>query len=222
MAHRPDLLPPLQPTAERSPRRGVRWRQIGSLDRPEPGRRRRDQPHRAPHHHPRRRHLAAAASPLVMAIRAEQLLQVVVGPRQAGRVIAGEQPRPVAPRHLQEVADRIIQIPGRIAMPLDRPHQPGEPTPHPGGVEPLLVPQDRRRAMHPAERHTHLGPLRLGRLQAPGEDRPQPRQLPREPLLAPTSSRLAATFASRSRSTRPEATSGGRPSSVSDVRTAAQ
>ena len=57
--------------------------QVRRLDRPQPRRGRRHQPHRAPHHRPRAGHLPAAAPPLVVAVRAEELLQVVVRPRQA-------------------------------------------------------------------------------------------------------------------------------------------
>src|SRR5262249_60345295 len=94
--------------------------------------------------------------------------------------------------------------------------------PPPPGVQPLLGAKDRRRAVHPAERRADVRPRVRGRLQALGQDRAQPHQPLREPLLAATRSRLPATKASRSTSFNPEASSGGRPSSVNAERTAAQ
>ena len=92
----------------------------------------------------------------------------------------------------------------------------------PAGVEPRLVAEDGRHAIDPAEGHPHVGPHRLGGLQALAQDRPQPRQLLRQPPFDATRSRLAATAASRPGSFNPEASSGGRPSSVNAERTAAR
>ena len=79
---------------------------------------------------------------------------------------------------------------------------------HSGGVQPLLVAQDGRGAVHPAEGHPHVRPRVRGRRQALRQDRPQPGQFLREPLLAATRSRLAATCSSRPTSLSPEASRG--------------
>ena len=82
--------------------------------------------------------------------------------------------------------------------------------------------QDDRGAVHPAEGDPHVRPQVRGRLQALRQDRPQPDQLLREPLFDATRSGLAATCSSRFTSFSPEASKGGRPSSVNAERTAAQ
>src|SRR5271166_3680435 len=158
----------------------------------------------------------------MIAIRAEELLQIVVRPWQAGHDIASEQARPVAPRHLQEVLERLGQSARGPAVARQRTDQAAVATPHPRGVLPLLVPQDRRRTVDPAEGQPDVRPRRFGRLQALAQDRPQAGQFLREPLFDSTRSRLAATSASRFCSFSPDASRGGRPSSVNAERTAAQ
>ena len=52
-------------------------------------------------------HHAGARVRATQRVGAEELLQVVIGTRQALDLVAPEQPRPVAPRHLQEVGERL-------------------------------------------------------------------------------------------------------------------
>jgi hypothetical protein len=116
--------------------------------------------------------------------------------------------------YLQAAAGRLVTGDGT--------DEPAVATPHPGRVEPRLVAEDGRRAVRPAEGDPHVRPQVRSRFEAPGQDRPEPTQLVREPLFTATRSRLSATCASRSTSFNPDAASGGRPSSVNAERTAAQ
>ena len=132
----------------------------------------------------------------------------------------------VAPREDTLPFDRLLArtlelARGRLVSP-DRTDEAAVAPPDSGSVQALLVAQDGRRAVDPAEGHAHVRPERLGRLQALRQDHSQPRQLLRGPLFTATRSRLAATAASRSTSFNPDASRGGRPSSVNAERTAAQ
>jgi putative transposase len=89
-SERPPPLAARQLVAERPPGPEVGWDEVGRGDRAEPGRGRGDHPHRAPHHRPGRGDSPPAGPPLVVAVRPEELLQVVVRPRQVGHVVAGE------------------------------------------------------------------------------------------------------------------------------------
>src|SRR3954468_10201438 len=62
-----------------------------------------EDPHRPTQHRRRRAALAAGRPPLVTAVRPEQLLEIVVGARQIGDGVAGEQAGAVAAGHLAEM-----------------------------------------------------------------------------------------------------------------------
>jgi hypothetical protein len=85
-----------------------------------------------------------------------------------------------------------------------------------------LVIQDRRRLVDPGEGRADLRPQRGGRRQAALRQFLQSFELARQPLFCSTRSRLAATALSRSCSCSPDASRGGRPSSVRALRTALQ
>ena len=76
--------------------------------------------------------------------------------------------------------------------------------------------------MCPAEGPADRPPQLPGRRQAPVDQALEPTQLGRRPLFSPTRFRLSEMAASRSCSRRPDASSGGRPSSVKALRTAPQ
>src|SRR5262245_28993485 len=82
--------------------------QLKSFLRTESGGQTRHYAHRPLYHQPRRRLLAPAGPPLMVAVRPEQVLQVVVRPRDVRRVVAAEQPAPVTPGYLHEPP----QLPG--------------------------------------------------------------------------------------------------------------
>src|SRR4029079_7875619 len=75
----------------------------------QPRRRGRDQAHLPTQHGGRGSRLAPAGPALVVALRAEQMLEVVVGPRQAGYRVTREQPGFVADGHLAEAIDSVTQ-----------------------------------------------------------------------------------------------------------------
>ena len=76
---------------------------------------------------------------LVVAVRAEELLQVVVRPRQIGHAGAGEQPRPVTSRHLQEVREGPGQATAGPAMTGNRGDQAAGAAQHPVASNPFLL-----------------------------------------------------------------------------------
>lgn len=99
-------------------------------------------------------------------------------------------------------------------MPLQCTHQADDGTTHLSRIQDVLIAEDGR---CPVRRR----PGRLGRLQPLALNRSEPLQLDGKPLFTDTSSTLAATLPSRSRSFNPDASSGGRPASVRAERTAA-
>src|SRR3982751_7007436 len=84
----------------------------------QPRRRGRDQAHLTTEHGGRGGRLAPAGPALVVALRAEQMLEVVVGPRQAGHRVTMEQPGFVAAGHLAEVPDSVRERPRFAAVPV--------------------------------------------------------------------------------------------------------
>src|SRR5262245_24450391 len=103
------LTPPLQLRAALLPSPDVVGGQFQSLLRPQPSRHAGYHPHRPRNHQASRGTLAAAGPPLVIAMAAEQVLQVVVGPRQLLGPIAPEQSGPVTFGHLDEVTQLLPQ-----------------------------------------------------------------------------------------------------------------
>src|ERR1041385_5247503 len=72
---RAGLAPLVEASADRLPARAIDAPQIACARRRQPGRRARNQAHRAAHHGPGRGGLATAGPPLVIAARAEELLE---------------------------------------------------------------------------------------------------------------------------------------------------
>ena len=157
-----------------------------------------------------------------MALRPEELLQIIVGARQARDGVAVEQPWSVAARHLGEVLNGASQPSGQGAMADHGTGQPMQAPPHGAGREAGLVLEDARRLMNPAKGDLHIRPEPGCARQATKDETLQPLQLGTQRPFFATRSRLAATAVRRSLSLSPEAASGGRPSSVMALRTAAQ
>src|SRR3954454_17370034 len=159
----------------------------------------------------------------MVALSAEELLQVVVGRRQAGNLQVVEQAGAVAVGDLEEAVDGIAQ--GAAGIPAVAPsvEQAGVARLDVIGRTPGRVLQDPGRGMDPAEAPPDVRPQRPGPLQTLGEQGPQLLQLRWQ--ISPFSSirpRLASIASKRSCSRSPAASSGGRPSSVRVLRTAAQ
>ena len=89
----------------------------------------RDEPHFAAQHGRRRGRLASRGAPLVVALGAEQLLKIVVGPGQARHGAAVEQPGPVAAGNLGKVLDGGDECASPVAMAQHGTEQPIEPAP---------------------------------------------------------------------------------------------
>src|SRR3954466_14442005 len=170
-----------------------------------------------------RGNLAAGGASLMVALGAEELLQIVVGRRQAGNPQIMEQTGAVAVGDLEEAVDGIAQ--GAAGIPAVAPvvEQAGGAGLDVIGRAPGCVLQDAGRGMDPAEAPPNVRPQRPGPVQTLGEQGPKLLQLRWQ--ISPFSSirpRLASTASSRSCSRKPAASSGGRPSSVRALRTAAQ
>src|SRR3954452_23767023 len=157
----------------------------------------------------------------MVALSAEELLQVVVGRRQAGNLQVVEQAGAVAVGDLEEAVDGIAQ--GAAGIPAVAPsvEQAGVARPYVLGRRPGGVLQDGGRGMDPAEAPPDVRPQRVGPVQTLGEQGPKLLQLRWQ--ISPFSSmrpRLASIASKRSCSRNPAASS--RPSSVRVLRTAAQ
>ena len=140
---------------------------------------------------------------------------------RSGDVVAAEQPRPVAAGDLAEVVDCRAPAPPRLVLLAPHLGQEAPVVPTQGEeIAPSALPSRCAASMDPA-----IGPLRWpasrgGLGQAAARRRCRRASSGGSPFLRRTRAREAAIAASRSCSTSPEAHSGGRPSSVSALRTA--
>src|SRR3954449_6607606 len=116
----------------------------------QPRRRGRDQAHLPSELGGRGGRLAPAGSALVVALRAEQMLEIGVGARQAGYRVTNEQPGSVAAGHLAEVPDGVGERPRRAAVPVHGGDEPVEAALDKAGVFLAPVVQDVRGPVHPA------------------------------------------------------------------------
>src|SRR6187431_1913526 len=198
-------------------------RQVLGADWGEAGQRRGEDADGAAHDQAGRGDFAASGAPLMVALGAEELLQVVVGRRQAGNLQVVEQAGAVAVGDLEEAVDGIAQ--GAAGIPAVAPvlEQAGVAGLDVIGRAPGRVLQDPSRGMDPAEAPPDIWPQRPGPVQTLGEQGPKLLQLRWQ--MSPFCSirpRLASIASSRSCRRSPAASSGGRPSSVRVLRTAAQ
>src|SRR5688500_6073052 len=167
--------------------------------------------------------LAAGGAPLMVALGAEELLQVVVGRRQAGNPQILEQAGAVAVGDLEEAVDGVAQSAAGLPSVAPFLEQAGVAGFDIISRAPGRVLQNPRRGMDPPEGPPDVRPQRPGPVQTFGEQRPQFLQLFwRAPPFCSIRPRLASIASSRSCSRSPAASSGGRPSSVRAPRTAAQ
>src|SRR3954452_6608733 len=221
-AQGPGLPPALQTLAEFGPSLPATPTQLAPGGWAQPRRRGRDQAHLPSEHGGRGGRLAPAGPALVVALRAAQMLEVVVGARQAGHRVTREQPGSVAAGHLAEVPDGVRERPRLAAVTVQGGDEPVEAAPDKAGVLLAPVVQDVGGPVPPAVGARDVRPERSRALHAAADQLAHPRQPGRAAPFSPTRPRLAATFSSRLLSVRPEAASGGRPSSVTALRTAAQ
>jgi hypothetical protein len=181
-----------------------------------------DESDRAAPHHSRRSDLAPGGAPLMIALRTKKLFKSVLGGGKSGDAIAVKQAGPVAPGDLPKVLQRGCEGAGSGLVAGHRPAQ----SPQAGFDRRCrtLVPiaEEVGGMRNPAIPLAHVGPqgCRVGQAPCkPGVQAPKVRW--HGPLFS-TRSRLSVLGLRRSGSGRPEASRGGRPSSVRALRTAAQ
>src|SRR6185312_10982146 len=137
-AQGPGVAPAVETLAECGPSLPADPTQLAHSRWAQPRRRGRDQAHLPPQHGGRGGRFAPTGPALVVALRAEQMLEVVVGPRQAGHRVTLEQPGFVAAGHLAEVPDGVRERPRLAAVPVHGGDEPVEAAPDKAGV--LLTP----------------------------------------------------------------------------------
>src|SRR3954470_3324170 len=149
-AQGPGMPPALQTLAEFGPSLPADPTQLAHGGWAQPRRRGRDQAHLPSEHGGRGGRLAPAGPALVVALRAAQMLEVVVGARQAGHRVTREQPGFVAAGHLAEVRDGVGERPRLAAVPMHGGDEPVEAALDKAGVFLAPVVQDVRGPVHPA------------------------------------------------------------------------
>lgn len=164
----------------------------------------------------------APAAALVVAMSAENLLQIVVGVRQIGHGIAVKQTRPVTFRHLQKVLDSRAQAACQAAMGADLTEQALVATAHFFRIEAVAVGEDFARRIEPPidafDRRPQLGRCR----QCPINRGFQPTERWLPFFVSSTRSRLCVIASSCAFIAKPPAQSGSLAGAVSAARTAVQ
>jgi hypothetical protein len=95
---------------------------------------------------------------VMIAIRAEKLFQIIIGPGQIRHRIAGEESWPVTPGDLTEVPQRWGKRAGRGLVPRHRAQESPEATLHRQRLALVRVAEDVGRLMDPAIPHPDVGP----------------------------------------------------------------
>src|SRR4051812_22306808 len=149
-AQGPGMPPALQTLAECGPSLVADPTQLAHGGWAQPRRRGRDQAHLPAEHGGRGGRLAPAGPALVVALRAEQMLEVVVGAWQAGYRATMEQPGFVAAGHLAEVRDGVGERPRLAAVTVHGGDEPVEAALDKAGVLLAPVVQEVGGPVHPA------------------------------------------------------------------------
>ncbi len=181
-----------------------------------------EESHRSTQRQRWRRAFPARRSTLVVSVTSKELFQVIVGAGQIRRVVTVEQARPVTASHLEEVFDGASKFSGTLSMPRHGSDQTAQTSANTVAVGRFVIRQNVCNLMHPAERDANRRPGQSGLRQRVVESLLQLLERARKPLFEATLAKLSATFVKRVWSLRPEASSGGRPSSVIALRTALQ
>src|SRR5262245_48054329 len=125
----------------------------------------------------------------MIAIRAEKLFQIIIGPGQIRHRIAGEESWPVTPGDLPEVPQRRCKRAGRSLMSRHRAQESPEATLHGQCCVLVLVAEDVGRLMDPAKPHTDVGPYISRVSQAACKQDLEPTSLPGQGPLVSTRAR---------------------------------
>ena len=214
------LAPVIEGSAQVLPSCAIDPAEIASGQDPSPRADACHEPDRPAQHRPGRGCLAPGGAALVIALRAEQLLQGVVGSGQAGDVGRVEQSGPIAPRDLAEVVEGRAEIDHAPTVALHRGEQAVEAPPDLGARLPGGIGQQAGGGVHEDEALLHRRPERGGAGECPPDQEREPGERARGPPFERSRSRLPATFSNRSFNRSPAASSGARPSSVIALRTA--
>ena len=207
-------------SAQVAPARPIDPAEIASGQEVRPGGDAGHESDRSAQHRSGRGRLASGGAALVVALRAEQLLQGIVGAGQTGDVGGMEQPRPITPRDLAEVVESRAEIDDASTVALHRGEQAVEAPPDLGACLRGGIGQQAGGGMHEDEALADRRPERGGAGERPPDQEREPRERARGPPFERTRSRLPATFSNRSFNRSPAASSGARPSSVIALRTA--
>ena len=156
------------------------------------------------------------------AVRTDKLFQILLGPGQIRYWIAGKASWPVTAGALPEVPQRWGTRASRSLGPRQRAQASPEAALHRRDLVLLLVAEDVGRRMDPVRAHPDVGPSISRVPQAPRQQARQSTEFLGHGPLFSTRSILAVIAVRRSWSVSPEASRGGRPSSVRALRTAAQ
>ena len=216
------LASPIKTLPEVFPPFAINAPQIGTAWRVPPCGNGGDQARLAPQHRRRRGGFAPGSAALVAALRAELMLEVVVGARQIRHGIAVKQPRTITAGDLAELVDGLAQAARTIAVAGHGTHQAVEAALNRSRILVLMVVQDVRGLMDPFVGPFDVRPERGGLFQAMLDQAPATARAAAGPPFSVTRATLSATASNRPLSFRPEAASGGWPSSVMALRTAAQ
>ena len=141
------------------------------------------QPHFTAQHSRGGGRLAASGTALVIALRAERVLKVIVGPRQIRDSVTVEQSRAVAGGDRAKVPDGIAQTAGTIMVACHGTDQSIEAAPNHDRVLSVMVVQNVRGLMDPLIGTFDVGPQHGGLLQAALDQGPQWHQRRRRPLF---------------------------------------
>ena len=159
------MAPLLELFAQFGPVLSIDSSELARRGRVQPRGGRRDEARRAAQHRRRRRHLAARGAPLVIAVRAEEVFEVVVGARYVGHRIAVEEARAPAARDLAEVPDGALERARVGGVAAHRGEHPVEAAPHEASRCLVLVAECVGGGMHPGIGALHIGPQRGRALQ---------------------------------------------------------
>lgn len=181
-----------------------------------------DDPDGAREHQGRGRDFAPGRPPLMVALGSKELFQRVIGAWEIRDGIAVKEAWPVTAGDLEEMGQRGCECPSGRLVPGQPSQQATQASLHRCPGQLVFVGEDLRHPLDPAVGKPHVGPQRGSGRQTPLEEGLQSSEWLGERPFFPSRARLWETALSRSWSLRPEATKGGRPSSVRALRTALQ
>ena len=158
--------------------------------------------HRTTQHQGGRGTFPPGRPPFVIAMRAKELFEIIIGAREIRHARAVEKPRPITAADLEKVIDSGGERARGGAVPCHGSEEPLQAPLHHCLIPLVFVVQDVSRTMHPVIGHPHVRPQGGCVIQTPLEDGLQaPQFLGQAPLFS-TGSRPSAMALRRSCSVR--------------------